>query len=898
MSSRNLEYLLAPHSVALIGASDRPGSVGATVMRNLTTGGFDGPVWPVNARHARIAGRQAYLRIADLPAAPDLAVICTPARTVPGIISELGERGTRAAVVITAGLEAPAPAGGTLAQAMLAAAKPHTLRILGPNCLGLLQPRIGLNASFAHAAALPGNLAFIAQSGALATAMLDWARSANIGFSCLVSLGNCADVDFGDLLDYLCHDPHTRAILLYIEAITGARKFMSAARAAARNKPIIVVKAGRYAEGAKAAASHTGALAGSDDVYDAAFRRAGILRVETTRELFDAAETLARLKPLTGERLAIVSNGGGPAVMATDALISGGGSLATLGDATLARLNEVLPPNWSHGNPVDIVGDAPATRYVDALDGVLADPSVDAALLIHAPTAIVPATEIARVAAAAIVRDGRPVLTCWMGGEIVREGRALFAGQGIPTYSTPEEAVSAFMHAVRHNRNQRQLMETPSSIPESFAPRTGDAAAVIAKALREKRSLLTELEAKQVLAAYAIPVVETRAVLNADAALTAANEMGYPVALKILSPDITHKSDVGGVALNLASDAQLTAATRPMLEACRQRRPEARIEGFTVQSMVVRPLAHELIVGISVDPTFGPVILFGKGGVGVEVLPDKAIGFPPLNTVLAGELISRTRVKRLLDGFRNVPPIDMRALERVLMQVSQLAVDLAEIVELDINPLLVDHDGAIALDARIRVVPASVPAADRLAIRPYPKELEQTVAFDDREILIRPLRPEDAAQHREFITHISEEDMQARFFRAVKELPPGELAYLTQLDYERAMAFIAVTKNEQGHSETLGVVRAQADPDNDTAEFAVLVRSDRKGHGLGSLLLEKIIRYCRQRGTRCIAGDVLATNTRMLQLAKAHGFHVDSSRDRVVRISLDLGAGSPRSPAG
>ncbi|MEJ0040366.1 MAG: bifunctional acetate--CoA ligase family protein/GNAT family N-acetyltransferase [Gammaproteobacteria bacterium] len=888
MSSRNLEYLLAPRSVALIGASDRPGSVGATVMRNLVSGGFDGPVWAVNPRQQLLAGKQAYAKVADLPEPPDLAVICTPAQTVPGIISELGARGTRAAIVITAGLEAAAPGGGTLAQAMLAAAKPCTLRILGPNCLGLLQPRIGLNASFAHAPALPGNLAFIAQSGALATAMLDWARSANIGFSCLVSLGNCADVDFGDLLDYLCQDPHTRAILLYVEAISGARKFMSAARAAARNKPVIVVKAGRYAEGAKAAASHTGALAGADDVYDAAFRRAGILRVDTTRELFDAAETLARLRPLTGERLAIVSNGGGPAVMATDALISGGGSLASLSEATVQRLDALLPPNWSHGNPVDIVGDAPAARYAGALEVVLADPSVDAALLIHAPTAIVPATEIARVTSDTIVGSARPVLTCWMGGEVVREGRELFKRSGIPTYSTPEEAVSAFMHAVRHNRNQRQLMETPSSIPESFVPRTAEVQSIIAAALRTGRSLLTELEAKQVLAAYAIPVVATRAVAGVDEALVAAREIGYPVALKILSPEISHKSDVGGVALNLASDAALVAAARAMLERCKERCPDARIEGFTVQSMVIWPLAHELIVGVTTDPTFGPVILFGKGGVDVEVLPDKAIGFPPLNTVLAAELISQTRVKRILQGFRNVPPVDMHALQRVLVQVSQLAVDIGELAEIDINPLLAGRDGVIALDARMRVVPTQIAAADRLAIRPYPKELEETVDFDGQSLLIRPLRPEDAPQHREFIAHISAEDMQARFFRAVKALPPSELAYLTQLDYERAMAFIAVATDEHGETETLGVVRAQADPDNVSAEFAVLVRSDVKGHGLGSRLMEKIIRYCRERGLQSIAGDVLATNVRMLQLAAAHGFHAETTRDGVVRVTLAL----------
>jgi acetyltransferase len=816
MSSRNLEYLLAPRSVALIGASDRPNSVGATVMRNLIAGEFDGPVWPVNLHHGTVAGRTAFRRVRDLPSVPDLAVICTPAPTVPGLIAELGETGTRAAVVITAGLDAPAPAGGTLSQAMLAAARPYTLRILGPNCLGLLQPRIGLNASFAHAQALPGNLAFIAQSGALATAMLDWARTAQIGFSCLVSLGNCADVDFGDVLDYLCHDPHTRSILLYVESISGARKFMSAARAAARNKPVIVVKAGRRAEGAKAADSHIGALAGADDVYDAAFRRAGMLRVDTTRELFGAAETLARLKPLTGERLVIISNGGGPAVMATDALIAGGGELAELSPQTLEALDALLPQDWSHDNPVDIVFDAPASRYAQALDGALNDPSVDAALLVHAPNAIVSAAEVARVCADAIAQSGRPVLTCWMGGEAVREAREILARDGIPTYSTPEEAVGAFIHAVRYNSNQRQLMEVPSSIPDSFVPRVEEAKAVVSAALAEGRTLLTSLEARRVLAAYCIPA-----------------ESAAP--------------------------------------------PRAR-----------PPFAHELIAGITVDPTFGPVILFGKGGAQVEVAPDNAIGFPPLNMALAAELISRTRVRRLLAGFRNVPAVDMRALQLALVQVSQLAVDIAEIVELEINPLLVDDRGVIALDARIRVAPARGAAADRLAIRPYPKELEEEVVFDGRTVLLRPLRPEDEPQHREFVSHISEEDMQSRFFRAVKDLPSGDLAYLTQLDYERAMAFIAVATGDGGKSETIGVVRAQADPDNECAEFAVIVRSDLKGHGLGSLLMQKIIRYCRQRGVRRICGDVLATNTRMQQLAAAQGFRAETAREGVFRVTLEL----------
>jgi acetyltransferase len=531
MSSRNLEYLLAPHSVALIGASDRPASVGSMVMRNLVAGGFDGPIWPVNLKRSQVAGHVAYATVADLPEAPDLAIICTPAPTVPALIAALGTRGTRAAVVLSAGLENRGPTGATFSAAMLSAARPHGLRILGPNCVGMLLPRIGLNASFAHTNAAPGNLAFIAQSGALTTAMLDWARTTEIGFSSFISLGNCADVDFGDLLDYFCQDPHTHAILLYIEAITGTRKFMSAARAAARNKPVIVVKAGRRAEAAKAAASHTGALAGADDVYDAAFRRAGMLRVSTTRELFDAAETLARMKPLTGERLAIISNGGGPAVMATDALVGAGGELAQLAPATLAALDDSLPTNWSHANPVDIIGDAPASRYVQAIEHTLTDANVHAVLLIHAPTAIVAPEEIARACTEPLARARKPTLTCWMGGPAVEEAKHICAEARVPTYSTPEEAVGAFLQAVSFARNQRQLMEVPSSVPESFVPNVARVRAIVSTALEAGRTLLSEPEAKDVLGAYCIPVVPTRIAATIEEARRVAAEIGFPVAL-------------------------------------------------------------------------------------------------------------------------------------------------------------------------------------------------------------------------------------------------------------------------------------------------------------------------------------------------------------------------------
>jgi acetyltransferase len=886
MSSRNLNYLLAPRSIALIGASERPQSIGGTVLRNLVTGGFAGPIWPVNRKYTTLADRPVYRAVADLPQPPDLAIVCTPPATIPGLVAEVGASGGRAAVVLTAGLETQGEHGRSLTAPMLEAAKPYLLRILGPNCLGVLAPRIGLNASFAHTHALPGALAFVSQSGALATAMLDWARTSRIGFSHFVSLGNAADVDFGDLLDYLASDPHTRAILLYVEAITSARKFMSAARAAARNKPVIAVKAGRASEGARAAATHTGALTGADDVYDAAFRRAGMLRVTTTRELFEAAESLARMKPLTGERLAIVSNGGGPAVLATDALIEGGGELAVLTPGTLNRLDAALPSAWSRANPVDIVGDAPAERYSPVLDAVLADPGVDATLLIHAPTAIVPSIAVARGCKALLASTARPVLTCWMGGAAVRSAALLCTRAGIPTYATPEEAVSAFLQVVHYRRNQKQLMEVPSSIPD-FDCDPDAARAVITAALAQGRTMLTEVEAKEVLSAYGVPVVETRVAADVDEARRIAIDLGFPVAIKILSPDISHKSDVGGVALDIGTVGELNRAADAILARCRERRAGARVHGFTVQRMIRSDRACELITGVTLDPTFGLVVMFGQGGTAAEVVRDRAVALLPLNMALAGELVSRTRVSRLLEGFRDRPPVDSRSLSLTLVRLSQLATDVGEIVELDINPLVADETGVVALDARMRVASATGRAADRLAIRPYPKELEESLEFDGRNILLRPVRPEDFAQHRSFLERVTPEDRRTRFFHVVDELPERELARLTQIDYEREMAFIAEAA-EAGVPQTLGVVRAHSDPDNIAAEFAILVRSDLKGRGLGSALLAKLIGYCRSRGTQRLTGEVLAENRSMLSLAAASGFQTENAGEGCVRVTLDL----------
>jgi acetyltransferase len=866
VSIRHLDRLLEARSIVLVGASDRVGSVGATVWRNLRAGHFAGPIHPVNPKHSKLDGVTVFKRVADLPEVPDLAVLCTPPATVPGLIEELGRLGTRAAIVMTAGLTP------VQKKAALDAARPHLLRILGPNCLGLLCAHVGLNASFAHADALPGEVAFVSQSGALVTAVLDWARSRNIGFSHMISLGERADVDFGDLLDYLASDARTRSILLYIESIEAPRKFMSAARAAARNKPVIVVKAGRAGNGLKAAASHTGALAGSDIVFDAAIRRAGMLRVETLQDLFMATETLARFGASRDEALTLMTNGGGAGVMAADAAALAGIPLKELSEEVRANLDAVLPPTWSRGNPVDIIGDAPVSRYTQTLQALLADPGSGAVLFMHAPTAIVRSDDIARACAPIVKQAPGRVMACWLGDDAVADARRIFEDAGVPDYGTPEEAVRAFGMLATYRRNQALLLEAPAASENGQAD-VAAARAIIEGVLAAGREMLDELEAKKVLAAYGIPVVPTGAVgPDADAAAKAAREVGYPVAIKILSPDISHKSDVGGVRLHLGDEGELRRAAEAMLARVREMKPQARITGLTVQAMVTRPLAQELILGASIDPLFGPVLLFGQGGTAVEVLADRAIGLPPLNRVLARELISRTRVARLLAGYRDHPPAKLDAICDVLIALSQMLADLPELAELDINPLLADHEGVIALDARLRVSRKQEAGAANFAITPYPAELAETVQWNGEAILVRPIRPEDEAQHRSFIEALQPEDLRLRFFNARRELPRSELARLAQIDYAREMAFIAVRSVPDGTSQTLGVVRAVIDPDNADAEFAVIVRSDLKARGLGRILMRKMIAFLSGRGTRRMVGHVLRENEAMRRLARSLGF--------------------------
>jgi acetyltransferase len=877
VSIRNLEYLFQPRSIAVIGASPREGSVGAFVMRNLLEARFAGPLWPVNPKHGLVAGREAWPDVASLPAAPDLAVLCTPAPTVPALIEALGAKGTRAAVVLSAGMNATqGDAGPTLRQAMLDAARPHLLRVLGPNCLGLLVPGAGVNASFAQAGARPGHLAFVSQSGALATAMLDWANSRDIGFSHFVSLGDSADVDVGDVLDYLASDPGTQAVLVYIESVRAARKFMSAARATARNKPVVVVKSGRAPDGARAAASHTGALAGADAVYDAAFRRAGMLRVDTLEDLFDAAETVARARPLYGERLAIVTNGGGAGVLAADAVSLGGGTLARLEESTLAQLDACLPTTWSRANPVDLIGDAPVERYVSALRILLAAGEVDAVLFMHAPTAIVPSALIAGACAPIMRNAGKPVISCWLGGDTVREAVGISAAAGVPNYTTPERAVTAFVRRVNYRRNQIALMQTPTEVEPASSADRGRARAVIAQALAEGRTRLDEAQAKALLGAYGIPVVETRVAHGIDDAVAAARTIGYPVALKILSPQISHKSDVGGVALGLDDEVALRQAALAMQTRVGRMRPDAELAGFTVQSMAIRPHAHELIVGVASDAAFGPVVLFGQGGTAVELLKDSAAALPPLNSVLARDLIGRTRVAQLLAGYRDRAAVDIDALVSALVQVSRMACELPELDQLDINPLLADERGVIALDARIslRPVSAAVKAADRLAILPYPAALEEWATVEGRRVQLRPIRPEDEPRLRAFYAHASPDDMRLRFFMARRDVPHSELARYSQIDYDREMTFVACPAD--GGDVLLGEARAVCDPDNLRAEFAIQVAGAWQRKGLGRLLMDKLLRHLRSRGVREVAGECLHHNAGMAALARSAGFCVQA----------------------
>ena len=883
MSIRNLDRVLAPRSVAVIGASARPHAVGHLLLANMRAAGFVGPLMPVNPNETVIDGLPAYASVADLPEPPDLAVIATPPDTVPALIAALALRGCAGAVVITAGFgEGGAALGLARRQAMLDAARPALLRIIGPNCLGLVVPGAGVNASFGPVPARDGGIACFTQSGAIAAALMDWGHAHDTGFRYLVSLGDMADVDFGDLLDFAAADPQAHAVLLYVESITSARKFMSAARSCARTKPVIVVKAGRHQAAAAAARSHTGALAGSDAVYDAAFRRAGLVRVFGMGDLFSAAETLSRaVNPRHAERLAILTNGGGFGVLATDAWLDMNGALATLAPQTIATLDGALPPTWSRANPLDIIGDAGADRYDAALSALLADPGVDTVLALNCPTGIASPAQAADGLLAAWARrtttGGPNLAAAWLtesdGGAV----RQRFLAAGVPSFNSIEGAIAGCAQMAEFARNQRLMLRVPS--PHQDASPRADVVAARQVIDSGRRPWLDTHEAKALIASHGIPIAPSLSVTTPREAGEAAEELGGAVALKIRSRTILHKTDVGGVVLDLRGRDAVRAAAQAMADHI------DGIDGFTVETMVQRPGAFELILGASVDPTFGPVILFGQGGVGVEAIGDTALALPPLDRELARGLIERTRIFRLLRGFRGRPPVDLDALASTLVAVATLVLDHPAVMELDINPLLADADGVIALDARVRLgdPETRVPSA----IVPYPSALETIeTAPDGAPIRLRPIRPDDVTLLRRFLEAVAPSDIRARFHGVMRDFSGPLLPRLTQIDYDREIALLGFRADE---ALPCGVVRLHADPDWVRGEFAILVRSDLHGRGLGTLLMRRIIALARLRGLRRIVGSVLRDNARMLTLLRELGFIATESAGDEVTMELGLG---------
>jgi acetyltransferase len=895
MGSAYLQRMFRPRSVAVVGANNRPQRVGNVIMRNLLAGGFDGPIMPVNPRYEAVAGVLTYPDIASLPKPPDLAVLCTPPETIPDLVEELGVKGTQAAVIVARGLAGMLDASGQSLEARtLAAAKRHRVRLLGGATLGILVPGIGLNASFSRVRALPGNIGFVSQSDAVGTLVLDWAHPKRVGFSHFISLGDAADVGFGEALDYLGSDPDTRAILLYIESLRDRRTFMAAVRGAARNKPVLAIKAGRAPPGrARPLSSDTLSLVDPDAVFDTALRRAGVVRVRDVDELFDAVETFAHARPLRGERLAVVSNGGGVGVMVQDELYAGGLELPPLAEATVARLRRVLPASWDGRNPVDILVDASGSRYADALEVLLHSKEFDAVLAIHTPSTLASSTDAARAVIRTAEAHGGNVLACWVGAETVPAARKLLVEAGVPSFDTPADAARAFRFMVGHRRSHEALLQTPPSVPEGFAVDPDGVKRIIRRALEEGRDFLRVNETMEALAAYGIRAADVHIAATPEEAAEVARSIGFPVELALRSPDIRRKVEVGGVALSLETAEAVEAAARSMLLHVSEWRPDARLTGFSVQRMIPRRHARELFAGAAVDPFFGPVILFGEGR-DTELLRDVSVALPPLNVPLARALVRRTRVASLLEAGPNRPAADAEALELALVKISQLVTDHAEILEIDVNPLLADERGVLAVGAFMRVGRASTSAADRLAIRPYPRGLEESVTLrDGREVLLRPIRPEDEPAHSEFISRLSPEDARFRFFHYVRSMPHSELARLTQVDYDREMAFVAIRKEGEKEPETIGVVRTVADPDNQKAELSIVVRSDLKRLGLGTKLLAKAIAYCRACGTREVCGDVLAGNESMLELARRfRGWSIsEPDEEGVIRIRYPLGEG-------
>lgn len=890
----SLDKVFSPKSIALIGASEESGSVGYILMKNLTESGYRGNVYPVNIHKPEILGSKVYQSVFKLPEIVDLAIIAIPAKSVPDVVEQCGQAGITGIIVISAGFKETGHEGKALEERILEIKKKYDMHIIGPNCLGIIHPDFNLNATFIPGMPKAGNIAFISQSGALGSAILDLAAHENIGFSNFVSVGSMIDVDFGDLIDYFGTDPKTKSILMYVEGITNARKFISAARHFTRTKPVIVVKAGRFAEGAKAATSHTGSLTGEDIVYDAAFKRAGIVRVGEIADLFNCAEALSMQSLPEGPNLAIITNAGGPGVMAADAIISRGGRLAQLSPGTLEKLNSVLPPYWSGGNPIDILGDARADRYEAAAEACMMDNNIDGILIIYTPQGGEDPAEIAKnIVGICKNRVSRKTcLASFMGYEKVEEANHIFTENGIPTYSTPEQAVATYMYMCQYKSNIELLYETPAELPVDSLPPKGPLTTIIRNAAREDREILTGMESMQLLEFYNIPVIKTLAARNADEAAICASRVGYPVVLKVLSPQIIHKTEAKGVKLDIGSEIEVREAFEDIINQAKEYAHDARVIGVTVQHMIKKH-GVELIIGAKTDSLFGPVIMFGRGGIETELYKDIAFGIPPLNQMLARRIMEETKVFRLLKGFRNLPPVNIKLLEEIMVRFSQMLVDFPQLKEIEINPLLADENGAFALDARAVIdkerVSAKFEPHEHLVISPYPEKYTTLWKLrDGRTVILRPIKPEDEPLWLEMFHNFSEESIRFRLFEVIKEPIEHEFSVrYCNIDYDRELAIVAELE-EKGRKKMAGVVRLLVDPDRKSGEVAFIVADPWQGMGLGSKMIDYMMEICRDKKIETLYAVMLPDNHRAIRLLKELGFSITFLKDDTVKAELNL----------
>jgi acetyltransferase len=882
MSRHYLEKIFAPSSIAVIGASDKPGSVGMKVFRNLSQEAFNGKIYAINPKHDQVQDKPCFSSVKKIKESIDLAVIATPAKTLPDIIVECGEKGIRAAIILSSGFSEIGKDGQALEKTVLDLAKHYQIHLVGPNCLGIMRPHFKMNATFDNNFALPGSIALVSQSGALSAGILDWAMNKKIGFSAIVSLGNNADIDFGDILDYLMLDPHTKSILLYIEGIKNARHFMSSLRAAARVKPVIVIKSGKNSQGSRAALSHTGALIGGDDVFDEALRRAGAVRVLKIEDLFLASQILSSSKKIKGKRLIVVTNGGGAGVMAADRASELNVELSALTKDMVTQFNEVLPSQWSHQNPIDIIGDATPERYHAALDICKQSKHVDGILAILVPVSMSDPFKVAKQIVHDAKKNNKPILACWMGEKQVKSSWKLFAKHNIPYFDTPEKAVEAFSYLADYYHNQKLLMQVPAPLSRQFKPDIAKARAMIDAVLAQGRSLLTTYESKEILKLFGIPVTVTIEANTVVSAIDAAKLVGFPIVMKINSPSISHKSEIGGVCMDIRTEAEVRDAFKKIMDHVKSNSPNAEILGVTIESQCYSPFNREIMIGVANDIVFGPVISFGAGGTLVEIMEDRALALPPLNHFMTQQLISKTRILKLCAKLRNISEEQLESIVNVLLSVSEMVCELPQIQEMDINPLILNEMGVIAVDARIIVKQnsKSLSSYDHLAIHPYPNDLISSHQLSDETVItVRPIRPEDAELEQEFTRNLSAQSKYFRFMEHFREFSTLMLVRLTQIDYDREMALVAIYKEA-----IIGISRYVINPDKKTAEFSLVVADAWHGKGVGTILMNKLGEIAKLRNLKELVGAVFANNVDMLELTRHLGFKISSSEDPKVKI--------------